>query len=159
MTLTASEALRKFWRLPTDSLPWMREWVYFLESHTSPPLVKIGKTQSVRWRMVCLQSQCPVALTLIGCISAPAGTEKVIHAKFKDIRQHGEWFLKTDHLREFIRSLPKGEAMPIDSVVNWVQETGVPLSCTKTRKNMTRLTDDEARERRDSLYWGRPERP
>lgn len=108
-------ALKRLWKMPDLPKPDLRqrEWVYFLESQTPPHLLKIGHTRNLKWRLLGLQSQCPVALKLLNAIDCPAGTEWIIHALFKVDRQHGEWFAQTERLVEFMGKLPRGGRLTV----------------------------------------------
>lgn len=130
MTRNPRDAIAKLWRLPKMSPldSRCREWVYFLEADTSPVLVKIGKTQNLKWRVLTISTMSPVALRLIGAVSGPIGTESVFHRMFADQRQHGEWFELTDDLKDYIGHLPKGEPLPGATVEKWAQELGINLN-------------------------------
>lgn len=99
----------KFRKIP--SLPDLdlrtSEYIYFVESDTPFKLIKIGRTESLKRRLLHLQGSSPVQLRLIGAIRAPAGTENLLHAIFSEARAHGEWFLPTTNLLELVRKLPK----------------------------------------------------
>src|SRR5665213_788934 len=133
--LTASEAISRFWRLPElPPLPRRREWVYFLESQSVPCLVKIGKAQSLRWRILTAQYMSPAPLKLVGAVNAPAGTERIIHAKFKALRHHGWWFAADDSMREFIAELPKAGLLPAGMAETWSSQTGIALMPERRRR-------------------------
>jgi hypothetical protein len=83
------------------------EYIYFLESDTPFKLIKIGRTESLKRRLMGLQTMCPVQLRLIGAIRAPAGTENLLHAILSNARAHGEWFFPTSELIDLIKQLPK----------------------------------------------------
>ena len=83
------------------------EYVYFVESDTPGKLIKIGKTESLRQRLMLLQGTCPVQLTLIGVIRAPCGTESLFHALLALSRAHGEWFYPSTEVMELAGQLPK----------------------------------------------------
>lgn len=99
----------KFGDLP--SLPDLdirtSEYIYFVESDTPIKLIKIGRTESLKRRLMGLQTMCPVQLRLIAAIRAPAGTENLLHAIFSKARAHGEWFLPTSELLDLVKQLPK----------------------------------------------------
>jgi hypothetical protein len=123
-----------------------REWVYFLEADCQPALVKIGKTSDLKWRILTLQHMSPVTLTLVGAISGPLGIETIMHRKFADLRQHGEWFLIDAGLREFIDALPKGGPLPAELVTQWAAEHQIDLDALKL-KGLERKT-----QRRKSIF-------
>ena len=154
MALTAPEAIARFWQMPKmDPLPYTREWVYFLESQIDPPLIKIGKTRDLRWRLITLQYMSPVALRLVGAITGPAGTERVLHVKFAPLRQHGEWFVKNEQLAQFISGLPKGEKLPPGVAEGWASELGVGLLAQ--RRRVSDPDHFENFDREQSRYWGK----
>jgi len=111
-------ALAKLWKLPT--LPPLdlreREWVYFLQSQVEPRLIKIGRTRHLKWRVLGIQTQSPVALKLVAAVSAPAGTEQILHQVLHEHRCHGEWFLPESQVLALIAVLPKGSAISHDLV-------------------------------------------
>lgn len=127
-TRSALEALRKLFRLPEqDPLSKKREWVYFLLAELPQPLapvVKIGKSRDLRWRVITIQYMSPVALRLVGAVSCPAGTEQILHAKFARYRSHGEWFAWVEEIQQFVGTLPKGEPLPAGLAEKWATETG-----------------------------------
>ena len=157
--MTPLESLRRFSIMPyVPRLPKGREWVYFMLAASDPQIVKIGSSRDLRKRCYHLQQQSPITLKLLGACSGPAGTEFVLHAKFKQVRYYGEWFLATPDLLTFIRELPKGEMFPLGLPERWSGETGVPLApaMTKSRYNTRRFTDPEIRSQHaESKIWGR----
>lgn len=162
--LTPSEALARLWTLPeTTKLPPSREWIYFLQTQTDPKLIKIGKSQELRWRVITIQHMCPIALKLVGAVSAPAGTEQVLHAKFRDLRYFGEWFFASAQLLEFIKSLPKGESLPVGMAEAWSSETGQPLlrrfrRRTYREKGIKVFEQELAADKEATRYWNREHR-
>lgn len=87
-----SVAMRRIWQLPHGPTLDLRkrEWIYFL---AGADLIKIGRARALRWRLLGIQSQCPVPLTLLHYASAPAGSEAVLHELLDAHRVHGEWFM------------------------------------------------------------------
>lgn len=116
----------KFLSLPhTKKPPKGREWVYFLRSAVDPHLVKVGHATNLKWRLTGLQTQCPVQLSLIGLVEAPAGTECVFHEALDTDRAHGEWFYPTERLELLRKSLPKGGSIEGPEVVALVEPFGI----------------------------------
>lgn len=113
--------------------PREREWVYFLEADIPIPLVKIGKTSDVKWRVLTLQHMSPVTLGLVGIVSGPVGTESVMHRMFAAKRMHGEWFTLDDELRTFIGSLPKAGPLRSEQIGAWAVTHGVNLEAAKVK--------------------------
>lgn len=103
----------------------VREYVYFLESDSPGRLIKIGKTESLKKRLLMLQSSCPVQLSLVGAINAPAGTERLFHMAFEEYRRHGEWFAPGPKLILMIKSLPKLGCFQHDEMRALVNRYGI----------------------------------
>lgn len=103
----------------------VREYVYFVESDSPSKLIKIGKTESLRSRLLGLQAHSPVQLSLVGVINAPAGTERLFHMVFEEYRQHGEWFLPGPKLLLMLKSLPKLGCFQHDEIRVLVNRYGV----------------------------------
>jgi hypothetical protein len=81
-------------------------------------LIKIGRTRSMKKRMLTLSSQSPVPLKLVASVAYDANFEKRLHFYFKDLRSHGEWFKADEPLLEFLRKLkrdPKSAAEQVDA--------------------------------------------
>jgi hypothetical protein len=108
--LTATEALERLKRIPdTVVLPCDREWVFILKALIDPPVVWIGKTQGPLRPYLCsAQSRSPVPLKLVAAFSASAGTKSLIQDKFRNDREHADWFRLSSDLADFIGSVPKG---------------------------------------------------
>src|SRR5271156_6762869 len=68
--------------------------VYFI--HSPQGFVKIGMSADITSRLASLQYVHPLPLTLLGIMPLTwrmhRPTERLLHEKFKDLRQHGEWF-------------------------------------------------------------------
>lgn len=98
-----------FGRLPRASTRNIKgrtvEWVYFVQSLAEPYRIKIGKTHSLRGRLMMLQWMCPVPLAFLGAHAWPEFTEPAIHECFKDLRSHGEWFYPGDNLMSAIEAM------------------------------------------------------
>lgn len=65
-------------------------------------MIKIGKSNDVERRMNTLSTQSGCELELLHVIDEDVELE--LHAKFKHIRHHGEWFYDDGQIREFICS-------------------------------------------------------
>lgn len=79
------------------------EYVYFLKADK---FIKIGKSSgSPHSRINSLQTGCPFPIMLIAFIEGGLEKESELHKKFDQYRVHGEWFLGTGELLEFIYSL------------------------------------------------------
>lgn len=101
--------------------------VYFIEAEKLG-LVKIGWAVNSDQRRSDLQTGSPDKLTLRGilvCDDAPA-LERKMHKRFAHLRQHGEWFLPDDAMRDYMRDcLFSREAMAIGRII-WCLKPSPP---------------------------------
>lgn len=65
-------------------------------------MIKIGTTDNLETRLKALQCGSPVPLELLGVCQLE---EKDLHERFKHLQKHGEWFLGTTELLEFIEGV------------------------------------------------------
>jgi hypothetical protein len=70
--------------------------VYFAVSPLAPGLIKIGHTTNLAKRMVALGARA------VAVIPGTVDDELDLHRRFADLRWHGEWFVCTSVLSEFI---------------------------------------------------------
>lgn len=75
--------------------------IYFAEA-VGVPLIKIGSSDNVEKRIVHINGQSPVAVTLLSTMPGGVEEERELHLAFADIRSHAEWFFGTALLRGFI---------------------------------------------------------
>lgn len=77
--------------------------VYFVQAEKLG-LIKIGYAADIRERLRSLQVGSPDRLTLIGAIydNDALSIEAQLHSRFRDDREHGEWFRPTEALLAFI---------------------------------------------------------
>ena len=142
---TAPEALTRLKALPRQPpLPLDREWVFALQANLAPPLVRIAAARHLRWSVLAAQYNCPVALKLIAVAKAPAGTERVLRAKFREFNQHGGWFYLHEQLRAFLAQLPKGTDIPPSQVQRWSIESGEPIAPPRRRRATAADLDADA---------------
>ena len=71
---------------------------YFLESGG---LIKIGSTNNVARRMYHIAGQSPLPINLLGTCLAD---EKDLHDLFASFRHHGEWFIPSPEIMEYIEA-------------------------------------------------------
>ncbi len=134
-SLNAPAALLKLKALPRQPpLPPEREWVFALQADLAPPLVRIASSRHLRWSVLAAQYSSPVGLKLIAIAKAPAGTERVLRAKFREFSQHGGWFFLHEQLRAFLAGLPKGGEIPMRLVQRWSVETAEPMKPRRARR-------------------------
>jgi hypothetical protein len=102
-----------------------REWTYFVRADCPQRFVKIGHSVNLKWRLAGLQTQCPVQLSLVGLVDAPAGTELLFHEALAKSRSHGEWFFPTPELERIRTSLPKAGSIEGPAIVELLAPFGV----------------------------------
>lgn len=84
-----------------DSL--VREVVYFARAGD---FIKIGKsTGSAEDRIACLQTGCPLPITVLATVQGGRKLEAELHRRFASLRAHGEWFHVAPLLLSFIEGL------------------------------------------------------
>lgn len=106
-------------------LPKGREWVYFLRADCEARLIKIGHSVNLKWRLTGLQTQCPVQLSLVGLVQAPAGTEFVLHEALAESRAHGEWFRPTPEVEMVRQAIPRAGVIETPDVIRIVGALGL----------------------------------
>lgn len=67
-------------------------FVYFIQGDWPEGLIKIGWATKPEVRRHTMQSHSPVELKLLHYEPGTGHDERALHEKFKDWRQHGEWF-------------------------------------------------------------------
>ena len=81
--------------------------VYFIDDGF---FIKIGFSSQPQKRIVKLQTSSPFKLTLIGSVPGNKRIEAELHARFRHLKSHGEWFRGEPELRRYIRAMPRPEA-------------------------------------------------
>ena len=82
---------------------------YFIQDTESRNhLIKIGRSLEPIRRLNDLQNSSPVRLRLIGLVLEDI--EGKLHTRFKEQRQHGEWFRPTRALLKFIKKYERTAA-------------------------------------------------
>jgi hypothetical protein len=76
-------------------------YVYFLESNG---LIKIGRAKSIKNRLRSLRSGSSSPIRLIHYVNGGKSQEAIFHKRFKHLRQHLEWFLLEEDLRDYLVS-------------------------------------------------------
>jgi hypothetical protein len=74
--------------------------VYFLHA-PAVNLIKIGRSIDPDRRLAELKLLSPVDLEIMGMIDGGSLKEAELHAKFKHLHSHGEWFHATEELKLF----------------------------------------------------------
>lgn len=77
--------------------------IYFIQAETTN-LVKIGYTSDIRCRLADLQAASPFPLTVMSTMPGDISDEHRLHARFKRLRVHNEWFQLSNELLDLIRS-------------------------------------------------------
>lgn len=82
--------------------------VYFVQAGDDGP-IKIGTVKrDINGRIASLQTGSSERLHLRRAVLGDVYEEKRLHERFAASRLHGEWFMLSDELSEFIDSLPEG---------------------------------------------------
>lgn len=76
--------------------------VYFVRAGEH---IKIGKTRQLYTRMLQLQRKVTVPIELLATVEGYTAKENELHARFADLREHGEWFRATPALEDFVASV------------------------------------------------------
>lgn len=69
--------------------------------------VKIGFATDVAERFANIQAMSPVPLTLLASYKGTWREEQALHVHFAPTRIHGEWFIMTQELEDYIFDVPK----------------------------------------------------
>ena len=77
----------------------MSGFVYFIRCHDR---VKIGYSTDPIKRLSKVSSDAPYPCELLGYVSANDFPEWDLHSRFSNVRAHGEWFLASRDLLDFI---------------------------------------------------------
>lgn len=104
----------------------MADEVYFIRPVGAEGPVKIGFSANPRLRLSHLLHWSPVPLEIVATMPGSRELERRIHAKFRHLHSHKEWFLPAPELSEAIKqviegsfdteSLPRGIAITVVSV-------------------------------------------
>ncbi len=125
--------------------------VYFIQNQKTGH-IKIGKSIAVNKRLNGLSREVGDPLELLGVIEGYSDLEYKLHSQFQDIRIHGEWFMNSPELLEFIskKSIPlcdlddscSAEVTGMPSVIGIIaQEQGYSTPEALSKKtNLTRAT-------------------
>ncbi|HEC38637.1 hypothetical protein LCGC14_0695440 [marine sediment metagenome] len=78
-------------------------YVYFIQG-LNGGLIKIGYSMNPEKRFKKIQDNSPINLRIICYIKGGRAKETKLHRKFRDERQHSEWFEPSERLLEYINS-------------------------------------------------------
>lgn len=77
--------------------------VYFVETEgTEPAFVKIGYSTDFTKRLGHLRTACPFPLKFWFAVEGSFDLEKMFHKRFELDHWHGEWFVKSAVMTQFI---------------------------------------------------------
>lgn len=81
--------------------------VYFIQSDLPNGRVKIGRTRRAKLgiRLRSIQAMSSEPLRLLATLEGPVTIERSLHMRFEVERQHGEWFLPSRRLLEYITQI------------------------------------------------------
>lgn len=86
----------------TAATGFRRRWTCYFVQCAATGLIKIGGTKNLDRRMAALRSGSPTPLALLGTVAHVDWPEAVLHRRFADAREHGEWFRPVEPLLQFI---------------------------------------------------------
>ncbi len=114
--------------------PW---WIiYFVRSGPPGGPIKIGVTVDLLKRIKLLQTGNPEKLVLLRAITGDALLERELHARFKHIRIHGEWFKPTDELLSFIDQISDAWANDFNESLKR------PCTCGRNQYTVSQLPNE-----------------
>lgn len=90
-------------RAPTDR----SSFVYFIRGGD---MIKIGYAKDPKTRLRDLQVGSPVRLEILVTIPGCHSVEKGIHARFRKLRSHGEWFRAEESLLDFVEEMKRRQS-------------------------------------------------
>lgn len=94
------QVIGKYQQVKPETQPrHIEQLVYFIEGGNS---IKIGVAEYPQNRLRILQNSSPLALKILKTCNGGREEERKLHARFAHLRQHGEWFKKSDELMDFI---------------------------------------------------------
>lgn len=79
-------------------------YIYFLDA-PDVNRIKIGTGVCPEDRLQAIRLMCPVPTKLIGLMVGGRQEEARLHARYADLRRHGEWFEGTPELRHAIQMM------------------------------------------------------
>lgn len=85
-----------------DSFPT----VYFIQGEAAG-LIKIGRSVKFSARLKTLQASSPDRLTALAVIPGARWEEEMLHIRFKEYREHGEWFRPAQEILDYIAEATK----------------------------------------------------
>lgn len=94
---------KKLPRRPTDK----SSHVYFVRGGD---MIEVGLAKDPAQRLRDLQVGSPLRLEILATIRGSLAVEKGIHARFKDLRSHGEWFRAEPPILEFIEEMKRRQS-------------------------------------------------
>lgn len=78
--------------------------IYFIQCEGT---VKIGYSNNPHMRMVALKTSNPLELTMLLITEGNNSDETALHERFKKDHYRGEWFVLSDDIKDYIKSVQK----------------------------------------------------
>jgi hypothetical protein len=111
--LAAFKIGRRIYVAKEEAERWLRETqprpaevfdgrVYFIDDGF---FIKIGFSKNPQDRIIKLQTASPFKLTLMRTVPGNKKLETELHARFRHLKSHGEWFRGERELRQHIREM------------------------------------------------------
>lgn len=83
--------------------------VYFVSPRLDPSTVKIGVTRNLSKRQIALSGGVPGGVVVLATLPGGQDVEAFLHEKFAAHRLNGEWFSRSDEIRDFINDILNGK--------------------------------------------------
>jgi len=124
------------------------EQVYFIKAEEVYPIrIKIGRSLDPESRFQDIANISPVLIKFLGSMVGGHEEERKVHDKFKENRLHGEWFLLTDDLEDFIENAIKH---PFDFTVECNKATNSHTKATTIHKKGRFTTSSDIMRQNES---------
>lgn len=112
-----------------DSLSGYKGYVYFVTDENTE-LVKIGYSKNPWARLSELRRTHGVALSVVATVKTVDKSETSVHAALEKFRSEGEWFFKSDCIKDLISSISAGKTTTVVDICDYVANYGSPATAT-----------------------------
>lgn len=112
-----------------DSLSGYKGYVYFVTDENTE-LVKIGYSKNPWARLSELRRTHGVALSVVATVKTVDKSETSVHAALEKFRSEGEWFFKSDCIKDLISSISAGKTTTVVDICNYAASYGSPATPT-----------------------------
>jgi hypothetical protein len=112
-----------------DSLSGYKGYVYFVTDENTE-LVKIGYSKNPWARLSELRRTHGVALSVVATVKTVDKSETTVHAALEKFRSEGEWFFKSDCIKDLISSVSAGKTTTVVGICDYVDNYGRSATAT-----------------------------